>query len=159
MPDSRVPLSPAPGDRPWRTFLPMALLALCVLAAAGCRSSRPPSTAPTASVGLSSPAAGCLITESQVVAMLRQSPMAEGLKFDRIDSPVCSGDWYYTRAVFETATGNPLDEAGFLYHRVGTQLQLVYQGTGPLDPGDPLCHQIPAQIMRAATDMTGLCTS
>jgi hypothetical protein len=115
-----------------------ALLILALLPAAGCSHGGTPTVS-----------GSCAIGQSAVDGLLDAAGRDASLTRVRIEQEVCAGDWIYVQATFKHPDGTPTDATGFLFHREGRRWKTAYLGTGPLEPGDPLCGQIPPEIKRA----------
>ncbi len=95
--------------------------------------------------------ANCSIDQDKIRGLLTDAGQPAHVTLQHIDQEACAPDWVFARATFKQADGTPTEALGFLFHHEGSSWQMVYQGTGPLDPGDPRCTQVPAVIKQAPT--------
>ncbi|HKT02776.1 MAG TPA: hypothetical protein VJT31_24865 [Rugosimonospora sp.] len=105
----------------------------------------------TAGCSAASPSTGaiCGMSRADLLAVLRDKSDPPSTSVERIDKQVCADNWIFVRGTFVLGDGSHTDSTAVLLHRAGVQWQVAYLGTAPMDPGDPACRQMPAEIRRA----------
>jgi hypothetical protein len=99
----------------------------------------------------------CTIDQGGVQGLLRAAGREADVSLVRVEQETCAPDWVFVRATFKHPDGTPTEPTGFLFHHTGGQWQRVYEGTAPLEPGDPLCGQMPAEIRQADATLRDSC--
>ncbi len=106
--------------------------------------------------GSTPPPPGCSIDQARLRQLLRDATKGDNVALNRIDQQTCTADWAFVQAEFTGSDGTPTDPTGFVLHRTGQGWETVYKGTGPVEPGNPLCGQLPTEI-KQAPGLRGTC--